>query len=305
MITIVVNDEDLGHVHGVGGEGDDVVQLANVDCFITARRLVYLQVQAGFAPVPTTLQVQNLGEIVDKLTVEVEGLDETWYSRSASSIALMPQASDQVQITFQPPKTKGVKARAYPFAVTVRSQTNPEEAASVIGHLDVVSQIEFKVTIRPYRISCRRKGTFRIGISNTGVSDATFYLDATDLDEGLIFRFKNDQPEVAAWQTLEVPVVAKPNRGSMVGERKRYDITITANAGEGISQTVNCELHHNPFVGSWRPIVRVVRAIIVIAIIGTVIGLLIHWGGGWGTLTRSPQTWVNQLVRFFEGWFSR
>ena len=39
--------------------------------------------------------------------------------------------------------------------------------------------------------------------------------------------------------------------------------------------------------------------------IGTVIGLLIHWGGGWSTLTRSPQTWVNQLVRFFEGWFNR
>jgi len=91
-----------------------------------------LQVQAGVTPAQATLQIQNLGDIVDKFLIEIEGLDETWYSRSASSIALMPQATDEVQISFQPPKKKGVKAKEYPFAVTVRSQSTPEEATSVI-----------------------------------------------------------------------------------------------------------------------------------------------------------------------------
>ncbi len=264
-----------------------------------------LQVQAGVTPVITTLQVQNLGEIVDKLSVEIEGLDETWYSRSASSIALMPQASDQVQITFQPPKKKGVKAKAYPFAITVRSQSNPEESTSVIGQLEVTSQIESKLEVRPYRITCRRKGKFRINLSNTGVSDAQFILDATDLDEGLDFKFKEDTPEVAAWNSIEIPMIARPKKGKKVGEKKRYDITVTARTGEGTSQTINCELHHHPFIGSWKPILRVLRALIVLGGLGVLIYFVLHWGGGWSQLTRSPQTWVNNLVNTFEGWFSR
>ena len=264
-----------------------------------------LQVQAGSAPIPATLQVQNLGEVVDKLSVEIAGLEETWYSRSASSIALMPQATDQVQIMFKPPKRKGIKARIYPFAITVRSESAAEEATSVLGQLEVLPLVEFKLGVHPYRVSCRRKGTFRISIANTGVSDANFILDATDLDEGLRFRFKNDNPEVTAWKTLEVPMIARPKRGSMIGERKRYDITVTANAGEGIVQTVNCELNHGPFIGSWRPILRIIRAIVVLGAIGVLVYFVLQWGGGFRMLTSSPQTWVNQLIRTVEGWFFR
>ena len=264
-----------------------------------------LQVQAGVIPVQATLQIQNLGDIVDKFLVEIEGLDETWYSRSASSIALMPQATDQVQITFQPPKKKGVKAKEYPFVVTVRSQSTPEEATSIVAQLEVLPAVDFKLGIHPYRVSCRKKGTFRIRLANTGVSDINFTLDATDLDEGLRFRFKTDNPEVTSWNTVEVPMIAKPKRGSGVGEKKRYDISVTAIAGEGNMQTINCELYHSPFIGSWRPILRAIRIIFFIAIIVAVVYFVLKWGGGWQTLTSSPQTWLNNLIHTVEGWFFR
>jgi hypothetical protein len=264
-----------------------------------------LQVQAGVAPVQATLQIQNLGDIVDKFLVEIEGLDETWYGRSASSIALMPQATDQVQISFQPPKRKGVKAKEYPFVVSVRSQSAPEEATSIVAQLEVLPAIDFKIGIQPYRVTCRRKGTYRIRLVNTGVSDINFALEATDLDEGLRFRFKNENPEVTAWNAIEVPMIARPKRGSGVGEKKRYDITVTAIAGEGKMQTANCELYHNPFIGSWKPILRAIRIIIFLAIIGVVVYFVLKWGGGWGTLMHSPQTWLNNLIHTVEGWFFR
>jgi hypothetical protein len=263
------------------------------------------QAYPGGAPVEATLQLQNLGDIVDKFLVEVEGLDESWYSRSASSIALMPQATDQVQILLNPPKKKGVKSKSYPFAVTVRSQSTPEEATTVVAELEVQPAVEFKLSVHPYRVSCRRKGTFKVTLANIGVSDASLYLDGTDLDEGLKFRFKNDNPEVLAWKTIEVPAVARPKRGSMVGEKKRYDVTLTATTADGNSQTVNAELHHNPFIGSWRPILRVIRAVLVLAAVGVLVYFILHWGGGWRTLTSSPQTWVNQLVHTVESWFFR
>ncbi len=264
-----------------------------------------LQAYAGGAPALTSVTLQNLGEIVDKFLVEIDGLDEAWYSRSASSIALMPQATEQVQISFQPPKRKGIKSKIYPFAVVVRSQSTPEEATSVVGQLEVQPAVEFKLAIRPYRVGCRRKGSFRISLANVGVSDASFTLDATDLDEGLRFRFKSENPVATAWNTVEVPMLARPKRGGMVGEKKRYDITVTAIAAEGNPQSANCELHHNPFIGSWRPIVRLIRTILILGAVGVGVYAVLQLGGGWGTLRTSPQGWVNQLIYTVESWFRR
>jgi uncharacterized membrane protein len=217
----------------------------------------------------------------------------------------MPQATDQVQITFQPPKKKGVKAKEYPFAVIVRSQSTPEEATSIVAQLEVLPAVDFKLGIHPYRVSCRKKGTFRIRLANTGVSDINFTLEATDLDEGLRFRFKTDNPEVTSWNTVEVPMIVKPKRGSGVGEKKRYDISVTAIAGDGNTQTINCELYHNPLIGSWRPILRALRIILFLAIIGVAVYFVLKWGGGWQTLTSSPQAWLNNLIHTVEGWFFR
>ncbi len=265
------------------------------------------QISSGGLPATITAQLQNTGEIVDKFVMEIEGLDDTWYSRSASSIALMPQATEQIQLTFQPPKKKGVKAGTYPFALTVRSQSVPEDATSVVGQMEILPSTEFKLAVRPYRVSSRRKGTYRVNLENTGVSDVRLFLNATDLDEGLKFRFKQKQDDlvVTAWNTVEVPVLVKPKRGSMIGERKRYDITITATTADGSSQTANCELYHNPFMASWKPVVRVVRALVVLGALGVLIGFTLHWGGGLRMLTSSPETWWNTLVRTITGWFTR
>jgi uncharacterized membrane protein len=252
-----------------------------------------------------TVQVQNTGQIVDKFLVEVEGIDQAWYSRSASSIALMPQASGQAQIFLQPPKQKPVRNGVYPFAVTVRSQATQEEATTVLGQLEVLPLVEFKAAVLPYRVTTRGKGKFRVNLANTGVSEINFVLDAKDLDEGLSFRFKDDTPSLPAWSSVEVAMTAKPKRGSLVGERKRYDITMTARTSDGKTQTANCEMNHSPLMASWRPIFRTIRILIALAIVVVVVSFVLKWGGGWSTLTNSPQTFVEQFVKTVEGWFSR
>ncbi|MFC1860714.1 hypothetical protein ACFLYL_00310 [Chloroflexota bacterium] len=264
-----------------------------------------LKLQAGVIPETITIELQNLGDAVDKFRVEIEGIDNDWYSRSASSIALMPQAAGQVQITFQVPKKRGVKARAYPFAVIVHSQNNPNDASIVVGEIEVLPLVEYKLKVSPYRVSCRRKGKFRVSIANTGMSEARIYLEATDLDEGLLFKFKNEGPVLAPWETIEIPLTAKPKRGSTIGERKRYDITITAKTTDELPQTANCELNHQPLMASWNPIWRLIKTIIVLGIIGVGGYYLLKLGGGWGVLSKSPQTWVDTLIRTIEGWFFR
>lgn len=267
-----------------------------------------LKLQMGGVPEITSLLLQNMGEIVDKFIVDVEGIEADWYSRSASSMALMPQTTEPVQISFQVPKKKGIKARNYPFAISVKSQTKPEDVTILNGSIDVLPFVDYKLKVAPYRVTCRRKGTFRVGLSNMGTSDARIVLDATDLDEGLNFKFKNKEPVLAAWQDIEVPVVAKPKKGGLVGEKKRFDVTITAHEAGGNTQTSNGELYYNPLVSSWKSIFKAVRRLIFLAIVIVIVILLINFGGGFKQLTSSPKEWwsqvIDKIVKFFTGLFS-
>jgi uncharacterized membrane protein len=264
-----------------------------------------LETQAGLVPAIMMVQVQNLSDIVDKFLVDVEGLDGSWYSRSASSLALMPKATDQVQVTLLPPKNKGVKSGTYPFAVTIRSQSNPQESASVVSELVILPAVEYKLKVHPYRLSGMRKGKFFLNLANVGVTEANISLEASDLDEGCNFRFDTQQLVLGAWNAVEVPFTARPKRGSFIGANRRFDITLTAST-EGITpQTVNCEFNHQPFLKSWKPVWRLVRLIIVLAILGVIIYFLLSWGGGWSAFRASPQTWWSNLTHHIEGWFNR
>jgi len=263
-----------------------------------------VQVNAGGVPVFITVQVQNTGQIVDKFLIDVEGIDQAWYTRSASSLACMPQTSGNTQITLQPPKQKPVRQGVYPFAVVVRSQATPADATIVLGQMEVLPLVDFKLGIRPARITTHGKGKCRLSITNTGVTDIKLNLEAVDADDGLTFRFKDDTPALPAWSTNEILTIAKPKRGSFIGEQKRYDITLTARSGDKI-QTINCSMTHAPWFSSWRPILRFIRIIVALAIIIIVIVLILNWGGGLRTLLDSPQTWVDNFVKTIEGWFTR
>jgi uncharacterized membrane protein len=266
----------------------------------------HLQMQAGLVPSMITAQVQNLSDIVDKFLVEIEGLDDSWYSRSASSLALMPKTTDQVQISLHPPRKKGVKSGIYPFAVTVRSQSSSQEFASSVGQVEILPGVEIKTKINPFRITAKKKGSYRVSLTNINVSDADVALEATDLDEGCRFQFLQEKVRVGAWKSLEVPMIVRPKRGSIIGEIKRFDITVTANAeGATMPQTANCELTHRPWLKDWKPIWRTIRIIISIVIVIVVLYFLFKMGGGWSVLRDDPKGWMKNFVDTIMGWFPK
>jgi uncharacterized membrane protein len=261
-----------------------------------------LRASAGQMSAQTVFEIKNLGEAIDKFLITVEGLEEEWYSRGASSVSLFPQKSSDVALTLQPPKKKGVKSGIYTFGVTVQSQSKPLEVATVIGQLEVLPFPEFKLEMRPIRVSCRRKGSYRVVLNNTGVTDLDFTLSATDMDEGCRFNFKSEKLRVSAWNTVEIPLTVKPKRNFLLGEKKRYDLVITATPISGVPQSANAELNHSPLMASWKPIFRIIRAIIVLAVITWAVYSLINLGGGWNVLTNDPKAWLWNLELLLEGW---
>lgn len=262
-----------------------------------------LNAQAGIVPAQAMVQVKNLSQIVDKFSIEVEGLDETWYKRSASSIALMPQTADQVHVIFQPPKKKGVRAGQYTFGITVRSQSSSGDSATILGQLEISPETDVKVKIRPFRASAMRKFTYQVALSNTGVSDTEISLEGSDLDEGCKFLFKPAKLLLGAWNTIEVPMIISSKKRRLIGAIKRFDVTVTATPENGTPQTATCEFNQNPMAKSWKPIWRIIKIIIVLAIIGIAIYYILNMGGGWSAFKESPGDWFDNVINTIKGWF--
>ena len=188
----------------------------------------------------------------------------------------------------------------YPFAVTVRSYSSQEDKTVVTGQLEVLPSLAFSISAAPVRISCRRKGRFRIILINKGVTDSNILLEASDYEEKLKFRLGEVNPFVKAWQTVEVPVSVTPKHGKFVGEDSRYDITVSAKITEENIQMVRCEMYHRPLLNSWRPVKILVGLIILFIILHYIVGL----GDGWDDLFTDPQQWFYKAVRHIRGWFS-
>ena len=76
--------------------------------------------------VEATTTIRNLGQSVDQLTLNIDGLDPSWYTLPVSSVALFPNDQDNLKIILHPPKIPETKSGFYYLHVIVVSQENPD-----------------------------------------------------------------------------------------------------------------------------------------------------------------------------------
>jgi len=135
-----------------------------------------------------SLTIQNLSEIVDQYTLDVEGLDAAWLTLSPPRISLFPQDEGQVTIKLHPPET--ARAGTYDFSVKVASRENPIEWTRVQGTLEVAPVFLFDVSLSPQRkTTTEREATFDLHLTNPGNVDLTLGLSATDPEAACTYRF--------------------------------------------------------------------------------------------------------------------
>ena len=265
-----------------------------------------LQVNAGGEPVDVAVAVQNLGEIVDRFSFHITDLDPAWFTLSEAGVSLFPSDSTQVRIKFQVPKKEGIKSGIYPFNLRVVSDSNPDEYSAVQGNLEVSPLAEFHLDMSPKRIETRKKADYKITLANSGISDLTFNLKAKDTEEGCRFQFIPENPVVPAWKTIVVKLRGQPKKRPWVGENKRYDFSLTANIqGKSDSKSTNGELIYRPRWRSLRPLWRVLKILLILAVIAGAIYFLLSLGGGLHHLIENPEGWLNQAHDTVTRWFSR
>ena len=81
--------------------------------------------------------IQNSSNVVDVITVEVLGLDDSWVEISVASVSLFPGDSGTSDLTISVPKSSSSTAGTYPFAVKVASRKDPSTNVEVACSLEV------------------------------------------------------------------------------------------------------------------------------------------------------------------------
>ena len=263
------------------------------------------QANAGGEPVEAAITVQNLGDIVDRFSLQIDDMDTTWFTLSESGVSLFPGDSSQVKIKFQVPKKEGIKSGAYPFSLRVISGSNPDEYSTVQGSLEVSPLAEFHMDMSPKKLETRNKASYKITLANSGISDLSFNLKARDTEEGCRFWFAPENPAVPAWETKVVKLTGQPKKRPWVGENKHYNFTLTTNiSGKPDSKSINGELIYRPRWHSLKPLWRVLKILLIIAVIAGVIYFILWLGGGPQQLFADPGQWFSNAQARVSGWFS-
>jgi len=189
-----------------------------------------LQAQAG-REATAVITVENKSTIVDQYALSLEGVEPGWYDLSSNVTGLFPGEKAQVQLTLRPPQTTQVQAGIFPFSIKASSLANPEERSVVEGSLELLPFGVSSLEMAPERIE-GRSGITQLFIRNQSNAPAPLSLMASDLEEGLNYRFSADAITVPAGGESAVNIRVRPKRRPLFGSPHEYPFRVVALAPE-------------------------------------------------------------------------
>ncbi len=229
---------------------------------------------------------QNASTVVDVFTLEVLGLDQSWFKLSSSSASLFPGDSATSVLSISVPRSSAALAGAYPFKVRVSSRKGPSQETTVEGSLEVLPFYSYEMSLRPQKVA-GAVGSFTLGITNEGNAELSIGLEGSD-PEGLCrFSFEPRRPRVAPGQKLDVKVTVEPGVRPWRGQPRKYSLTFTAYPAQGTAQesALYGELEATPRLPRWAIPVAAGCVVALVAIVALVVLLS---GGGEGAPQPTP-----------------
>lgn len=226
-----------------------------------------ISLEAG-ANIKSTISIINRGSVVDQFSVEVEGLEESWYTLSASSVKLFPGGQESITLTIHPPKESSSKAGKYPFSVKAASVENPKETATELGTLEIQPYHEFGAELHPTQRVTRGEADFQLNIRNKGNSREKFKFNAQDEQGGCQFRFEDDEVKLDPGDSGKVGLWVAAKSRPKFGAKKQYSFQVDVVPGweKEATQTVAGQVAFLAMVPRW--LMRAIVPIIIVIIAG-------------------------------------
>jgi beta-lactam-binding protein with PASTA domain len=226
------------HEHGglaTNGEGEVELQtrLAAISLRDDERPEEPIEVQAG-GRATVHVRVRNQSTIVDEYMLGVQGLEHGWWDIQPPELYLLPfgvgrrtSYEEEAAVTLKPPRSSQAVARRWPIRITATSKASGQVVAAIDLNLDVLPYPEVQLTVEPECSTGRRRGEFRLSVTNGGNDEIKVVLSGKPREDNCRVTFEPKGLELGAGQTKVAKVVAEA-APMLVGRPVEHLITLTA-----------------------------------------------------------------------------
>lgn len=223
-----------------------------------------------------TVRIRNTGRIVDEFSLSPFGDFSAWMTVVPASLPLFPDASGEVQVTFQPPRASTPAAGTYPFAVRVRSREDAAFSYVAEGRVQVTPLLEVTARLTPRTSSggrLSRAATHRLEIDNAGNVPATVDVSGGDPDERLTIQPDQARVVVPAGGSATVRVRVKARKRLLQGSPMTIPFQLVAAPAGAAPLTLDGSLSQRAVLpsGLGQVLIAIVPLLVVAFIAKTVI----------------------------------
>ncbi len=143
----------------------------------------------GSDPVPITMALTNIGQVVDEIRIEVRGVPDSWIVMSQASVVALPGDTRQAGFALRVPRTFEAAAGSHELSVVATSvQTGREALATATIRLEDFEDTEIELVPR------RSKKNFKVMLTNRSNVHLAYALSGTDEEE--VFKYQFEEPDI-------------------------------------------------------------------------------------------------------------
>jgi hypothetical protein len=212
-----------------------------------------LQVDPG-AETSLTVRVRNRGSIVDRFDIAVVGPMAPWTTVEPASLRLFPEVEGEARVTFRPPRASNPAADSYPFGVSVRAASNPDDSTVEEGRVTVGTFVDLAMEIVPQTSRGSRSGSHELTIHNLGNAVAQVSVRASDPDRLLRFEVLPQRAGLRPDGKATMRAKVKPKDTFFTGPAKRIPFTVSVDEPIAGSFQVPATLEQRAIIPGWAKI---------------------------------------------------
>ena len=215
------------------------------------------------------VRVQNTGQVVDRIELEVLGDAAGYALVEPAQVNLLPGASERVLITFAPPRVSSMEPGEVPFGLRASSTEDPEGSTVEEGLVRVGEFGELGARLVPKTATSRRSAKFRLVVENRGNRPEPVRIEPLDPAAKLGFKPRPAAFVARPGTATFVRLKAVPRKKFFRGPNRTLPFEVTALPEQGDAPTDEGALLQKQLLPEW-----LIPAAGIIALVAGVLAVL-------------------------------
>jgi hypothetical protein len=172
------------------------------------------------------VSVTNKQTVVDRLDLQLSGIDPTWYRISIPELDLMPDATGQTEVVLCLPDGANPPAGEYPLELSARSRSKPAVTTSMTIALQIAPGGDTRLELLPRRLESHGSARFRVRLSNSSNQARVIDLSARDPQHALKLVLQRTRVTLEPGATEEVTLDARAVRRPLVAPPRTIHFSV-------------------------------------------------------------------------------